>query len=189
MAAGPSLLTPMPSAKNQDSQRFLLPLAEAPSPPQQKNMAQALTAPPAASTAETQQLLPTEQLLPCQTQGRDVSELCTTLPQTFLWEHPGAAPSTNSAATKRDLGITLQSHHNRFRHLLPALGLHKYIFLSASFLFVFLLLNLLCSPHLERAVGLTRGWRGGWLLWMMLGREGLLGLAGCLAQTFGPETN
>lgn len=47
MAAGPSLLTPMPSAKNQDSQRFLLPLAEAPSPPQQKNTAQALTAPPA----------------------------------------------------------------------------------------------------------------------------------------------
>lgn len=149
MAAGPSLLTPMPSAKNQDSQRFLLPLAEAPSPPQQKNMAQALTAPPAASTA---QLLPTEQLLPCQTQGRDVSGLCTTLPQTFLWEHPGAAPSTNSAATKRDLGITLQSHHNRFRHLVPALGLHKYIFLSASFPFVFLLLNLLCPPT----------WRGRW---------------------------
>lgn len=152
MAAGPSSLTPMPSAKNQDSQRFLLLLAEAPSPPQQKNTAQALTAPPAASTAQTQQLLPTEQLLPCQTQGRDVSGLCTTLPQTFLWEHPGAAPSTNSAATKRDLGITLQSHHNRFRHLLPALGLHKYIFLSASFPFVFLLLNLLCPPT----------WRGRW---------------------------
>uniref|UniRef100_A0A8B9E6P8 Alpha-macroglobulin receptor-binding domain-containing protein n=1 Tax=Anser cygnoides TaxID=8845 RepID=A0A8B9E6P8_ANSCY len=68
-----------------------------------------------------------------------------------LYDYYETAPSTNSAATKRDLGITLQSHHNRFRPFLPALGLNKYI-LSASFLFVFLLLNLLCPPT----------WRGRW---------------------------
>lgn len=49
----PLLLIPMPSAKNQDSQRFLLQLATAPSPPRGKNTAQALAAPPAASTAQS----------------------------------------------------------------------------------------------------------------------------------------